>query len=792
MNATQDLAVLLVEDLEGDAELESLALERAGYHVRVRRVHDGDGMALALREDHWDVVLCDHVLLHFDARAAVGLLGASGSDIPLIVVSGMVGEEAAAAAIRDGAADFVSKDHLSRLAGVVRTQLRDAELQAAHRRAEAQFRGAFDDAPFGSALIALGGGPNAGRVLRVNRALCDATGHAQDELLGALVQDLLHPDERISFESELNAVLEGRKRIYRTEARLLTAAGRESWVLFSVSYVPAPGRQDAVAHFVDIDGRKRVEEALQLAHSQALEASRMKSEFVVNMSHELRTPLNGVVGLAGLLADTRLTSAQGAYVAGIRSSGQALMGVIGGILDFSKIEAGTLTIEPADFEPAEVIGEVCALLAPAVAEKGLELVASVDAAVPDFAYADSGPIRQVLTNLAGNAVKFTDAGEIVIRLSLVRGNARHLRFDVTDAGPGIEAGARPFEPFWQADSSMTRHHGGTGLGLTIAQRMVELMGGRLRYERASAGGSHFWFTIPFEEAHSTQAAVADLVGVRVLVVDDDANRRVILERQLGSLGLRVTVVDGGEAALAELCSGDDHGDPYRIAAVDRLLSAVDGQALPAAIQLSSSRYATHVLLLTATSPSLATWAAETGADGNLSEPLARSRMGIEVARVLGLGRAVPAAHAPGGRGRLLLAEDDAINQLFAFDLLKRDGWEVEVAEDGAQAVDLATAGSYDAILMDCQMPKVVVVGDTVVVVVGVGVVVVVVVGTGGVGVNALMKAQITWGSAAVKVTSTSPRVGSELAPLQTMECGAQEPSGASSGPDSAIELPQVQ
>ena len=304
------------------------------------------------------------------------------------------------------------------------------------------------------------------------------------------------------------------------------------------------------------------------------------------MSHELRTPLNGVVGLAGLLADTRLTSAQGAYVAGIRSSGQALMGVIGGILDFSKIEAGTLTIEPADFEPAEVIGEVCALLAPAVAEKGLELVASVDAAVPDFAYADSGPIRQVLTNLAGNAVKFTDAGEIVIRLSLVRGNARHLRFDVTDAGPGIEAGARPFEPFWQADSSMTRHHGGTGLGLTIAQRMVELMGGRLRYERASAGGSHFWFTIPFEEAHSTQAAVADLVGVRVLVVDDDANRRVILERQLGSLGLRVTVVDGGEAALAELCSGDDHGDPYRIAAVDRLLSAVDGQPLPTAIKLA--------------------------------------------------------------------------------------------------------------------------------------------------------------------------------------------------------------
>ena len=702
MNAVRELAVLLVDDLESDTVRETLALERAGYRVRARRVQSAEEMAEALGTADWDVVLCDHTVSRFGTVAALGVLAATGSDLPLIVVSGTVGEEAAAAAIRNGAADFVSKNHLNHLASAVRTQLRAAELRAAQRHAEAQFRSAFDDAPFGSALLALG--PDAGRLLRVNRALCEATGHTSAQLLGAQIEDLLHADDRTGVANGLGAVLSSRNHVYQTEVRLINAVGRESWFLFSVSYVRAPGGQDAVAHFVDIDARKRVEATLQRAHSHALEASRIKSEFVVNMSHELRTPLNGVVGLAGLLADTNLTADQSAYVAGIRSSGQALVGVIGGILDFSKIEAGTLSIDVADFEPAEVLAEVCELFSPIASDKGLQFTASVDEAVPDRVSADGGRIRQVLTNLAGNAVKFTDAGAIALRLSVENGDRSQLRFDVTDAGPGIDPTARPFEPFWQADSSMTRHQGGTGLGLAIAERMVELMNGRIHVASTLGGGSHFWFVVPCQAARSRQDQPTDLLGVRALVADDNLSRRVILARLLDSLGVRVTVVEDGAAALAELHTGADAGDPYRIAALDQLMSHVEGHSVPATVRMTVSLAATRVMLLTAT-PLSARPAEEAGADSNLSEPLVRSRLAAEIARVLGLESTASSALRLSGRGRLLLVEDDAINRLYAVDLLRREGWKVDVAGDGARAVELALSGGYDAILMDCQMPN---------------------------------------------------------------------------------------
>ena len=499
-------------------------------------------------------------------------------------------------------------------------------------------------------------------------------------------------------------MLDGSEYTYRAEIRLLNAGGRETWCLLSLSYVRAPGGATAIAHFVDIDARKRVEDALQLAHAQALEASRLKSEFVVNMSHELRTPLNGVVGLAGLLEDTALTAAQRAYVAGIRTSGQALMGVIGGILDFSKIEAGTLTIEHADFEPADVVAEVCALLAPTVREKQLDLVASVAPDVPDLARADPGRIRQILTNLVGNAVKFTDKGSIIVRASMEDGGSRQLRFDVIDAGPGIEPGARPFEAFWQADSSMTRHHGGTGLGLAIAQRMVELMDGDIRYEGVSGGGSHFWFTAPIQQPSAAFECPVDLIGVRALVVHDDESRGSILKRQLRSMGVVVTAVTDAEAAVRELESTVGEDEPYAIAVVDTVSRDPRGSAAAAAIQATPSLGSTRILLVGGTGSSGCVDDAFEVAE-HLAAPFGRSRLALEVARIVAEPDKSTPTDRSSGRGRLLLAEDDAINQLFAVDLLRREGWEVEVAEDGAQAVALAVEGGYDAILMDCQMPK---------------------------------------------------------------------------------------
>jgi CheY-like chemotaxis protein/HPt (histidine-containing phosphotransfer) domain-containing protein len=337
------------------------------------------------------------------------------------------------------------------------------------------------------------------------------------------------------------------------------------------------------------------------------------------------------------------------------------------------------------------------MLAITAKKKGLKLIASIDAGVPDVARADSGRIRQVLINVINNAVKFTDAGEVVIHLSVEDGNSHQLRFDVTDTGPGIQPGAHPFEPFWQADSSLTRHHGGTGLGLAIAEQMLELMGGAIDFKNMRGGGSRVWFTVPFEDASGAVAAVVDLAGLRALVADDSANHRSIVERQLGSLGVRVTPVDSGEAALAELQAAVDGGDPYQIAVLYLVMPGMDGLAVTAAIRDSPALNATRVLMLT---PTLVSAGAveEAGADSSLSELAGRSRLGLEVARVLGVPGATPRAraNAPAGRrlrgqGRVLLAEDDAVNQLFAVRLLERDGFQVEVAGDGSAGVALATS-----------------------------------------------------------------------------------------------------
>ncbi len=691
-----ELAVMLTQHSSDDARLITEALERAGFDVHARRVQNAAEMAAALEQGRWDIILCDHVLPRFDSLAALELLADLGSTVPLVVVSGAVGEEAAAAAIRHGAADFVSKDHLSGLAPVVLNILRDAHLRENQRRAEAQFRSAFDDAPFGTALIGLD--PDAGRIRRVNRALCEATAYAENQLLELHVQKLLAPDEREHFDRGLRALSEGRTRIFRTETRLVDAAGTQSWFLCSLSNVGAPGGRDAVAHFVDIDARRRVEEALQLAHSQAIEASRLKSEFVVNMSHELRTPLNGVVGLAGLLAESDLSPDQRAYAAGIRTSGQALMGVIGGILDFSKIESGALTIEPGDFEPAEVVAQVCALVAPTVKEKALNLSAKVDAAVPDTVRADGGRVRQVLTNLVGNSVKFTDSGTIEIGLSIEPARRRMLRFDVTDSGPGLEANARPFEPFWQADASMARHHGGTGLGLAIAERMVELMGGAINVESAPDGGSHFWFSVPYEDAALADDNARDLDDVHALLCDSDANRVAILSRQLESLGAQLTRVDGRDALLAEIRAAEGNA-AYDVI----LLVETDGDDTAEVIRREFPAAARRVLAL-ASAPVLASESAAAPSAGRLAGPFGRSRLSYEIGRIVGA-NAPASDEEAGARGLLLLVEDDATNRLFAVDMLKRHGWGVEVAVDGVEGVAMAEAGRYDAILMDCQMQR---------------------------------------------------------------------------------------
>lgn len=587
-----------------------------------------------------------------------------------------------------------------------------------------------------------------GRVTRWNTRSAEIFGWSQEEAMGQKLTDLFIPPD---YHEPHRAMLRGDDPFILGRRVEVPAVHKDGHLLdleVEVWRLEEGDTHSFNAFATDITRRKELEQALVAARDEALNAAQAKSRFLATMSHEIRTPMNGVIGLTDLLLETTLTQAQHRYATGIQTAGNALLSVINDILDYSKLDAGHITIDDTTFDPGRLIDEVTDVFANTAASRGLELIGNTDPTLPGRLRGDPTRLRQILLNLTSNALKFTRHGEVIVRIThdsthdithdsthdMAHGGTHDqpangrpgdevvpVRFEVTDTGIGIapEQRDRLFQPFAQADTATTRDFGGTGLGLSICHRLTEAMGGRIGVESSPGAGSTFWCVIPLRrtaEEAITRPPPA-LNDLRVLIVDDNESNRLVLAEQLRAWHLRPTPLDGGQGALQALRTATDQRTPYDLAIIDMMMPRMNGVELGRRITTDPRIRPLHLILLTSSDDPEPTEAANAGFAATLTKPVHRSALYDRLADVMTpeADRLRPTPRPPprpapepdpaqAAKGRVLVVEDNEINQAVAAGFLTRKGYTADIAADGRHALDKIARTGYDAILMDCQMP----------------------------------------------------------------------------------------